>query len=519
MLRKWLIVLLVPFGFQIAFLGLLLKNQRSNAAAQAKAIHTKDVINHAQAINESLVTARANMLGLAMSRNAASNPFDSVVAEIPSQILKLKDLISDNVADQAARLEEIEVLINEYLLWIQKTHRMLMTEGQYDAALVRIGTQHGKKGLDVIQKEMGTFLKIEEGLDMDRLANLKNSSARLLSLIMIGSLLTLASAVILGVVFTLGLAKRIDVLAENARRLAEGKAMLATVGGKDELGQLAQTFEQMAATLREREQENEMFIYSVSHDLRSPLVNLQGFSRELSYTAEDLRTAVAPLAKSPEVAARLAHLLDKDMPDAIHFIQNAVSRLSAIIDSLLRLSRAGRVEYQMQPLAMNEILARVVEAQSNSTAEKGAVIVVGELPQAWGDPTIVEQVFANVLSNAVKYLDPSRKGRIEVRAEPRGDDTPDLQTYSVTDNGLGIAEGHQAKLFRAFQRLHPGVAEGEGIGLALVRRMVDRHGGKIWAKSQAGAGSVFYVSLPSGDRLSAAEPSPRRTASTIGKRL
>ena len=353
-----------------------------------------------------------------------------------------------------------------------------------------------KRTLNTIQDDLGVFRAEEERLDILRRNLLETSTTRLLRSIILGSLVTMALAVGLVRAYSRGFARRISVLAENARRLAEGKALLAPIRGKDELGLLAQSFEAMAKSLEERDRENEMFIYSVSHDLRSPLVNLQGFSRELSYAATELKTTLATVETTQAVAAKITRIVDGDMKDAIRFIQNAVTRLSAIIDSLLRLSRAGRVEYRMEPLEMNALVARVVESQRASTAEKGATIRVSDLPDAWGDVTIVEQIVSNLLTNAVKYLDADRPGQIEVSGERFGGDDGGVATYHVKDNGLGIAEAHQGKLFIAFQRLHPGVAQGEGVGLALVRRMVERHGGKIWVDSQVGVGSTFHVTLP-----------------------
>src|SRR6202007_1792993 len=118
---------------------------------------------------------------------------------------------------------------------------------------------------------------------------------------------------------------------------------------------------------------------------------------------------------------------------------------------------------------------------------------------AWGDPQALEQLFANLVGNAVNYLDPQRPGRIEVgRSDGPGDDATGLRTYYVKDNGVGIPAAQQAKVFLAFQRLHPEAAPGEGIGLALVRRVAERHGGKVWLASAAGEGSTFFVTLPAG---------------------
>lgn len=250
--------------------------------------------------------------------------------------------------------------------------------------------------------------------------------------------------------------------------------------------------------LSEKNQENEMFVYSVSHDLRSPLVNLLGFSKELATTSGNLRQMLTE-SELPSVAKDPAlRLIDQDMRESIHFIQTAVTRLSGIIDALLRLSRAGRIEYQLATVDTGGVVARVVESMSGSIFECGATIRVVDLPNAYGDANSVEQIFANLIGNAIKYSDPSRPCEIEVGYDPAQPDAPaNCQgAYYVRDNGLGIAEAYLPKIFQAFKRLHPHIASGEGMGLAIVRRMVERLGGNVWVKSEVGAGSTFFVALP-----------------------
>jgi len=263
---------------------------------------------------------------------------------------------------------------------------------------------------------------------------------------------------------------------------------------------LARTAELTAANweLAQKNQENEMFVYSVSHDLRSPLVNLQGFSQELSSVTTHLRDIVSQPELPSQLRERGLGLIDDEMTESIRFIQTSVTRLSRIIDALLRLSRIGRIEYQWQSIHVQNVVATVITSMAGTIDEKGADITVAQLPNAWGDPTAVEQVFANLIGNALNYLDPTRLGRIEIGSIADGSlgSGNEGHTYYVRDNGLGIPEAHRPKLFQAFQRLHPHVAQGEGMGLATVRRIVDRHSGRIWVESTAGGGSTFFVTLP-----------------------
>jgi signal transduction histidine kinase len=147
-------------------------------------------------------------------------------------------------------------------------------------------------------------------------------------------------------------------------------------------------------------------------------------------------------------------------------------------------------------------VARVVDALQGTIDQRAASVTVRELPPAWGDPAAVEQIFSSLIGNALNFLDPARHGRIEVGAlEPEAVDESEpravrMRTYYVRDNGLGIPAAYLSKVFRAFQRLHVDVASGEGIGLAVVRRTVERHGGRVWVESAEGAGSTFFVVLP-----------------------
>lgn len=253
--------------------------------------------------------------------------------------------------------------------------------------------------------------------------------------------------------------------------------------------------------LAQKNEENEMFVYSVSHDLRSPLVNLEGFSDELRHSLRDLDKLLHDEQIPPAIRDKATAMLDSGMMESINFIRTAVSRLSRIIDALLRLSRAGRVVYQLQVQDVGSIVRRVVDSLHGTAAAKGAVILVGDLPPALADQTALEQVFANLIGNALNYLDPARPGQVEVgyRMVPSpadGTAESNLTAYYVKDNGVGIAAAYLPKLFQALQRLHPDKAPGEGIGLAIVRRILERLGGKIWVESVPGAGTTFLFTLP-----------------------
>jgi signal transduction histidine kinase/CheY-like chemotaxis protein len=248
--------------------------------------------------------------------------------------------------------------------------------------------------------------------------------------------------------------------------------------------------------LLQKNEENELFVYSVSHDLRSPLVNLHGFSQELASGCDEIRSLWQNHSGQVDASERLAQILDEEIAPSIKFIQSGVGRLSAIIDALLRLSRAGRVEYRPEIVDTNVIVGRVVDSLRGTIVERGAKIHIEDLPSAWGDATALEQVFGNLISNALNYLDPTRPGIIHIGSCLRADSPRGQHIFVVRDNGLGIAPQHQAKVFQAFQRLHADRAVGEGIGLTMTQRIVERHAGHIWFESREGTGTEFFVSLP-----------------------
>jgi PAS domain S-box-containing protein len=248
--------------------------------------------------------------------------------------------------------------------------------------------------------------------------------------------------------------------------------------------------------LTQKTEENEAFVYSVSHDLRSPLVNLEGFSEELQTAVRELDRLMGDGRIPADLQGKVREVFDRDVRESTGFIRAAVSRLSGIIDALLRLSRAGRVVYQPKALDVTAVARRVIDSLRRTIDEKKAEVVLAELPPAWGDPLAVEQVFANLIGNALNYLDPARTGRVEVGSLPAGDESGKLHTYFVRDNGVGIPAAYQPKLFQALQRLHPDKAPGEGIGLAIVRRVLERLGGAIRVESEVGRGTTFYFTLP-----------------------
>ncbi len=536
-LVKGLILIAVPLLFQLAFIGLVARMRRESVTAETWTIHTKDVIAQAQRCRVGLLSALGASQGLIITRDPRFDRLlDVSISTIPAELGKLKKGVADHPS-QAEAASEMESRSAEFLAFLLEG-KALSRAGRIDGDLAASRRLRSQEMLEGLERDFDRFLAVEQELDARRHDKLTASWITLDRLLGGGIVVSILFTLALAVLFSRNISGRIGGLTENTRRLATGQELNPPIGGGDEIARLDEVFHEMAATLgdaaarervhaellekradelaavndqlREKAQENEMFVYSVSHDLRSPLVNLQGFSKELGLIGKDLGRLINSEEVPAPIRRRARDLIETEMAESIGFIQTAVTRLSSIIDALLRLSRAGRVEYRKQPVDVGEVVRRVVSALRGSIDERGATVEVADLPPASGDPTAVEQVFANLIGNAVNYLDRSRPGRIEVFAPVGGDPAEDVPegsvVYAVRDNGLGIADSYKAKVFTAFQRLHGDVAKGEGIGLALVRRMVERHGGRVWFESEPGRGTTFFAAFPSPDDQAEAVP-------------
>jgi len=219
--------------------------------------------------------------------------------------------------------------------------------------------------------------------------------------------------------------------------------------------------------------ELEAFSYSVSHDLRAPLRAINGYSQMLE---EDYKTA-----------------LDDNGKRLLQIIKANGIRMSLLIDDLLAFSRLGRKEIQKFSLNMNELVQSVLQEVNRNGSNHRTEIIVHELPSVWGDATLLKQVLLNFILNAIKYSSKQEKPRIEIKSFTR----PGEHVFSVQDNGAGFDMKYVHKLFGVFQRLHTADEfEGNGVGLATVKRIISKHGGQVWAEGEVGKGATFYFSVP-----------------------
>ncbi|HOZ12387.1 MAG TPA: transporter substrate-binding domain-containing protein [Thermotogota bacterium] len=244
--------------------------------------------------------------------------------------------------------------------------------------------------------------------------------------------------------------------------------------------------------IEEKNKELEQIIYVASHDLRSPLVNVDGYSRELEYALDDFKRLLRTGESGSNALETVVRSALPDLEEALQHIRTSALQMDSLLKGLLRLSRSGRAALTFVPLEMNLIVKNVLSSMDYQITASEAHIEVEPLPGCVGDEVQITQVITNLLGNAIKYLDPERPGKIRVSG------TVDRRNsiYCIEDNGVGIAPEHQEKIFQLFHRLNPAKTEGEGLGLTIVRQIINRHDGKIWVESESGKGSKFFFSIP-----------------------
>jgi signal transduction histidine kinase len=281
----------------------------------------------------------------------------------------------------------------------------------------------------------------------------------------------------------------IMIMLRYTRELAGSRAELRRLN--DDLEDLV---EARTAELQRANQEIQRFAYIVSHDLRSPLVNVMGFTAELDAARKTVGSFIEKLDETqPELVdtpTRLA--VEEDLPEAIGFIRTSTQKMDRLINAILRLSREGRRTLTPEKLDMNALVQTITDSIQHRVTESGTQIIVEPLPDIVSDRFGVEQILSNLVENAVKYLQPGRPGIIRIA----GRRDRDRLVYEVNDNGRGIDPRDHERVFDLFRRSGVQDQPGEGIGLAHVRALAYRLGGIIEVQSELDRGSTFRLSLP-----------------------
>jgi two-component system sensor kinase len=239
------------------------------------------------------------------------------------------------------------------------------------------------------------------------------------------------------------------------------------------LNEMNEKLKKRTDKLEDANDELEAFAYSVSHDLRVPLRAIDGFSRIVMEDYEDK--------------------LDDEGKRLLNIIRENTHKMGQLIDDILLLSRASRQEMKFTKIDMEELVKRVFEEQKISAEDQDVRLDIKSLSPSYGDRSLLQQVFANLISNSFKFTAPKEERIIEVGSENGKNEV----IYYVKDNGVGFDMKYMDKLFGLFQRLHgTGEFEGTGVGLSIVQRVIRRHGGTVWGEGKLNEGATFYFSIP-----------------------
>jgi signal transduction histidine kinase len=449
-----------------------------------------------------LTEAETGLFGFIITgEEAFLSPYLGATNRIHRLIVELRKA-TENDPRQQARLDALEPLIAKRLAFVEHRAEARRTEG-LEAAIELVRRREAKTVMDALRDQIAEMKRAQKQLLEDRKQIAwKRARTTLGWVVGFGGL----SVAILGLIFW-------RLLHENTRRrqseasledernaleqrVQERTACLARSNASLQLEiaerqQAERKLSETAHALVEKNKDLETLVYIASHDLRSPLVNIQGFSNELSNACSRLRQHFE--AGNRELSPEDIHsLLKQDIPEAIQYIMAGVTRMDTLLGGFLRYSRLGRAALNIEPLNIAPMLRHIARTMEFQVSRAGATLEIDPVPSCLGDAVQVNQVFSNLLDNALKYLSPDRAGRIHVSGWLENGQA----VYRVTDNGIGIAPEHHGKVFEIFQRLNPASGNGEGLGLAIAQRIIERLNGKIWVKSEPGRGSKFYVSLP-----------------------
>lgn len=469
---------LLAFGFAllIAISGMsiwLVSQARKDAVAVA---HTLEVENALSSIQLYLRRAESAQRGFLLTRDPDYlQLFEASTSAMDPALDKLQALVADN-PEQVSTIEGLVPRARRKVVEMKRTVA-LGREGRWDEALQVVAT-------DVGEELMRSITQTAEGMkaEEDRLLKQRTASAS-------GSAQWLLIVNLIGVVAIITVAAvSVHLSQRTTRALRQAHAALSVINED-----LEKRVGERTADLQEANQEIQTFAYIVSHDLRSPLVNIMGFTSELEELRTDLFHRLDALrVRAGDTDKAQDEALAEDFKEAFGFIKASIIKMDRLIKAILDLSRQGRTELQPVPVDMSALIDSISATVAHQLIEREGRIEVGPLPSIVSDRMALEQIFTNLIDNAVKYLRLDVPGRIQVQAV----ETAAYVTFSVSDNGRGIDARDKSRVFELFRRSGPQDRPGEGIGLAHVRTLVRRLGGSVMLDSELGKGTTFKVTLP-----------------------
>lgn len=451
-------------------------------------VHTIEVENQINALLLEIRRAESGARGyLLTGEDNFRTDHEKAVAAIIPALDKLTRQSVDNPG-QRENVEKLSAAIETRLNQFAQ-EMAFIRQGQPDKATALVRELAAQDATARIASVANTMMREEERLFRLRTANSDRSQTLAASMTGIGSGLVVVLALI-----SIWLVRRSTRERDAAEaRLREAYANLETV------------VDERTADLREANDEIQRFAYIVSHDLRSPLVNIMGFTSELDELGGDIFRRIGSLSHAPAEGAPLAPAapgeialegadkqLQEDFSEALGFIKSSIAKMDRLISAILNLTREGRREFQPVKIDTRELIEAIVTTLAHQAAEAQAEIHVEPLPDLVSDRLALEQIFSNLIDNAIKYLKPGVPGEIRIRGRTK----LGYAIFEVSDNGRGIDPKDHQRIFDLFRRAGTQDKPGQGIGLAHVRALVRRLGGTMSVSSELNTGSTFTITLP-----------------------
>jgi len=423
--------------------------------------HTYLVLGQVDAVVTDLLNAETGERGFILTGETSFlEPYTDAYARVNGDVVELRRLTSDNPVQQRA-LDGVEPLISERLEMLRDRVEMRRKSGLVsEAELIRQGP--GKQHMDKIRAQLAGMKQEENRLLKLRTEEAAKSSQNTRTVIVSGEMLGIAFLCLAGVVVGQEMGQR--------RRAEEGvRALNADLEQRvaDRTAELNERAKELARSNSELQQ----FAYVASHDLQEPLRMVASFTQLLGKRYKDQ--------------------LDDDARDFINYAVDGATRMQTLISDLLNYSRVGTQGKLLVPTDSEALFQRVLESLQISIEESGATIACDPLPMVMADPQQLGQLFQNLLMNAIKFRG-EKPPHIRISTERNGNEWK----ISVRDNGIGISQEHTDRVFIIFQRLHTKTEyPGTGIGLAICKKIVERHGGRIWIEASPGGGTTFCFTI------------------------
>jgi len=478
--------LLVLVAISVASVVLVNKSREDNGLV----VHTVEV--ESQISNLLLEIRRAESATRAYMLSSAPQflaEYQAAAASILPAADQLVSLSSDNpvqVANSGRLRKALDIRLSEFARGID---RVKNNDVGTAVTVLRQGTS--TDAVKVIS-EVARDMRAEE----DRLFKLRTATADRTQ--QLASIVTVAGSGL--VVAFAGLSVFLVRVSSRARDEAEWKLRENNIN-------LESTIDERTADLREANDEIQRFAYIVSHDLRSPLVNIMGFTSELEELRGDIFRRISSLARlqsaeasAPDNATDTAEpvlegadkQLSEDFTEALGFIKSSIGKMDRLISAILNLTREGRREFKPERIDTRELIEAIVSTVAHQAAEAEAQIRIEPLPTIVSDRLALEQIFGNLIDNGLKYLRSGVPGDIHIRGRTK----LGFAIFDVTDNGRGIDPKDHQRIFELFRRAGTQDKPGQGIGLAHVRALVRRLGGTMSVASELHQGSTFTITLP-----------------------